>query len=91
MNERKQCETYLMKKAHEMGCVVNHDKKKLTVAIGSMVKRKLGNELYPCPCKVIPKDEDLDHAELCCPCREGTQDLKDGKSCHCGVFMKEGW
>lgn len=91
MNEEKQCENYLMKKAHEMGHVLNPNKEQLNKAIRSMTKRKLGHESYPCPCKVIPKDGVIDPAELCCPCDEGKEDLKNGKSCHCGIFLQEGW
>lgn len=48
-------------------------------------------ELYGqrfCPCVPSAKYSDEDSQKYVCPCKDFRENVKEGDTCHCGLFIK---
>ncbi len=83
---RKEIRERTERHAAAQGYRLNPNVKALEALIEGLVKRKVRNGDYYCPCRIVTGDDAVDAANVC-PCETHEEEIAASGKCHCGLFF----
>jgi ferredoxin-thioredoxin reductase catalytic subunit len=68
---------------------INDDKELVAEIRAALRKNKELYGKFYCPCVPYYKYTSQNGEDYVCPCKDFRESIKNGESCHCGLYIKE--